>query len=113
MFPPCQIVTRFSPWFLFIIFFSLPYFVDVAYCEDLSPSHFAQALRDDGEDIDPSKTKAGVSYPVNPGLSNRLWRGGVDIEVPWNVCQAQALVFPQHVLLAPLPSRPPPILKLH
>ena len=46
-------MTRSRLWFLFTILFALPYLVDVIYCEDLIPSHFAQAELGEGDGIDP------------------------------------------------------------
>jgi hypothetical protein len=43
---------------LTIIFFGIPYLVDVAYCEDLTPAHFAQNFVFDGEEVDPSDDQA-------------------------------------------------------
>jgi len=56
-------MTRSRLWFLFTILFALPYLVDVLYCEDLIPSHFAQAKLGEGEGIDPSDTRACMSVP--------------------------------------------------
>ena len=103
-------MTRASLWFVFIIFFALPYCVDVAYCEDLSPSHFAQAVLGDGEEVELSEAKACVSLPDNGfdhiASASAMWNA----DVPWPACQTKIWVFPQYLLLVSLTSRPPPIL---
>jgi hypothetical protein len=101
-------MTRVSLWILFIIFFALPYLVDVAYCQDLSLSHFAQAVLGDGEELELSETKACVSLP-DCGLdhiASAMWK----TDVPWPACQVKILVSPQYLFLAAMTSRPPPIL---
>lgn len=96
---------QFSLWLLFV---ALPYLVDVAYCEDLSPSHFAQAVLGDGEEVDPSEANDCTSLPDNPlgyiGSRCVLWRA----DLCRHFCRARASVSPQHLLLASLTFRPPP-----
>ena len=102
-------MTRSRLWFLFFIFFALPYLVDVVYCEDLTPSHFAQAVLGEGEDVDPPDTKGCLFDPGDQfdcaGTDRAVWRTGLAREVG----QARAMVSPQFILLASLTSRPPPI----
>lgn len=103
---PCQTLGRASIW---LLLFALPYLVDVAYCEDLSPSHNAQAVLGDGEEVDPSEAKDCASLPDDPfdHLSSpcALWKAG--LSRPF--CKATASVSPQYLLIASLISRPPPI----
>lgn len=102
-------MTRSRLWFFLIIFCALPYLVDVVYCEDLTPSHFAQAVLGEGEDVDPPDTKACMFVPGDQfdwsGTDSAVWRTGL----PCHVGQAVALVPSQFTLLASLTSRPPPI----
>ena len=102
----CQHMIQVSLWFLF---FALPYFVDVAYCEDLSPSHFAQAVLGDGEEIDPSEAKDCASFADDPiahiGSRCVLWKA----DLRWHFCRTRTSVSPQCLLPALLTSRPPPI----
>lgn len=102
-------MTRASIRCLFIIFFALPYLVDVAYYEDLSPSHFAQAVLGNGEEVELSEAKACVSLPDNGfdhiASGSAMWKAAVS----WPVCQTKILVPPQYLFLAALTSRPPPI----
>src|SRR5438309_10798951 len=109
-FSRCRIVAPSSLWFLFLIFFALPYLVDVAYCEDLTPSHFAQAVLGDGEEVDHSEAKVYVLVPVDQvdhiGSGCAGWKAGSQ----WHACRARVWVPPQNLLLASLTSRPPPIL---
>ena len=102
-------MTRSRLWFFLIIFCALPYLVDVVYCEDLTPSHFAQAVLGEGEDVDPPDTKAGMVVPGDQfdcfGTASAVWRTGLACQVG----QARALVPSQFTLLASLTSRPPPI----
>ena len=101
-------MTRSRLWFPFIIFCALPYLIGVVYCEDLTPSHFAQAVLAEGEDVDLPYTKACEVVPGDQfncsGTASGAWRTGL----PCQVGQAGALVPSPFILVASLTSRPPP-----
>src|SRR5690242_16976554 len=105
---PDQKIARLSSCFLFMALFWLPYAVDVAYCGDLSPSHFGQALLGDGEDKDPIKAKAYLSVPFNLGLDS-LGLLAKDVVPVWGCSSHQTVLFSQYPFLSFLTSRPPPL----
>jgi len=103
---------RGSHLFLFIALMALPYLVDVAYCEDLTPSHSAQALLGDASEADPSETKAAIPLVGDQyALAGIQW-AVLKKDVLCQAFQSRMVVVAQHLSLALLTSRPPPIFLL-
>jgi len=96
--------------FLFIVLLALPYSFDVVYCEDLTPSHFAQAVSGEGKDVDPSDLKDCLLVPDDQsehiGSGCAVW--GTGLLRP--ACQTSVSLPGHYLVIASLISRPPPIL---
>jgi len=98
---------RFLPFFL--IFFAVPYLFDLVYCEDLSAPPLLLAMLVDGEEVDPSEASEGP-FSSNDQATSVDFTLGVVVAYSQPICQTQAIGYLQHLSLASLTSRPPPVL---
>ena len=102
-------VIRGGLYFLCVFFFAVPYLVDLVYCEDLSAPPLLLAMLVDGEEIEPSEASEGCfsSNDQATWVDSTL---GVLVAYSQPLCQTQAIGYLQHLSLASLTSRPPPVL---
>jgi|SRR5215831_4009115 len=104
-----QKVIRAGLYFICVFFFAVPYLVDLVYCEDLSAPPLLLARLVDGEEVDASEVSVGP-FSSNDQATSGDSALSVLVAYSQPICQTQAIGYLQHLSLASLTSRPPPVL---
>lgn len=112
---PSQTPLRFKPeplgFGLAILFFLVPYLVDVAYYGDSTPTHYAQANFSDGEEafVLDGKAALGLSldqeHSAGAGVRLAVHLPGLSISCPF-----LAVFSPRYLSFSTHLSRPPPVI---
>ena len=106
--PLCRTRNPSSLSILLIVFCALSYSIDVAYCEDLAPSHFAQAILGDTAEVDLFEAKT-VLPPADAHYEHSVvdW-AVINDTLVWYTLQTHVVVPDEYLHLPFLISRPPP-----